>query len=178
MSPWRMRFAWTAEDYRTLLPHLGQDKHLWGASFCMIHCQDHGCELPTGHLALSKEERKARALYTLHPNNYSTQTTPPAGGGDQDWGEGMGKAWDFTTMEAAPNGRSIRSGQEGFPQPSACNRNSGMPGIFDARRRSGNMAPTLRQQTYSNSYVMIRNNHYFLDSIFSFQTIEKTEEFF
>lgn len=62
-------------DYRRLQnlpPHPGQNKHLGATYFCMTHCQEHGCELPTGHLALNKEEKKTRALYTLHPNNYPT----------------------------------------------------------------------------------------------------------
>lgn len=45
--------------------------HLRGTHSCMIHCPEDGDELPAGHLALNKGERKVRDCYTFPANCYS-----------------------------------------------------------------------------------------------------------
>ena len=72
--------AWADRIPEPYCPILASTNHLGKTYFHMLgtshvggkdFCQEDRSKLPTGHLALNKEERKARALYTF-PSNLSS----------------------------------------------------------------------------------------------------------
>lgn len=80
----------------------------------------------------------------------------------------------FTVTEAAPDGRNVRSGQEVFPNLQLLKRTV----LYLAYLTLGEyhltpFPPLDNRINFSDNYVMNRNHHYFLDSIFSFKTAEK-----